>query len=54
MRVLKEVRKQHHIRTETNFENFHNLIGFSSAEARITGRICRGHREDGALFDQKY
>jgi hypothetical protein len=40
------VRKNHHIRTEKNFEEHHSLIYLSLAEARICGRICRGHRHD--------
>lgn len=49
----EEVRKQHHIRTETNFEDLHNLLGISLSEARIIGRICRGHRDED-IFDQRY
>jgi len=49
----EEVRKQHHIRAEANFENLHDKIGLSLSEARITGRICRGHREEDIL-DPKY
>jgi hypothetical protein len=45
----KDVRKQHHIRTETNFEKLHDAIHLSLVEARICGRICRGHREDDLL-----
>jgi len=47
------VRKQHHIRTESNFENHHARICFSLAEDRIAGRISRGHRKDD-LLDAKY
>jgi hypothetical protein len=49
----EEVRREHHIRTETNFETLHSSLGLSLAEARIVGRICRGHREED-IFDQKY
>lgn len=49
----EEVRKLHHIRTEVNFEHFHDRINLSLPEARIAGRICRGHRDDD-LFDSRY
>lgn len=39
------VRENHHIRTETNLESMHDLVGLSSHEAIIIGRICKGHRK---------
>lgn len=42
----EEVRKQHHVRTESNFEKQYQMIHLSLDEARIIGRICRGHRKD--------
>jgi hypothetical protein len=41
-----QVRAQHHIRTEKNFETQYQLLNLSIDEARIIGRICRGHRKD--------
>jgi len=49
----EDVRKSHHIRTEEHFEKLHDKVHLSPAEARVIGRICRGHREED-LFDQKY
>lgn len=47
------VRKLHHIRTETNFEEFYDKIFLSLPEARIIGRICRGHTKEN-LFSKQY
>jgi hypothetical protein len=44
-----EVRKDHHLRSEANFEKLHDIVGLSLAEGRIVGRICRGHREEDLL-----
>lgn len=49
----EDVRKNHHIRTENNFETFYDKVHLSAAEARIVGRICRGHRDED-LFGQEY
>jgi len=43
------VRNTHHIRTETNFENLRDKVHLSLTEARIVGRICRGHRRENLL-----
>ncbi|MGA2934300.1 MAG: ATP-binding protein [Methanomicrobiales archaeon] len=45
----EEVRKLHHIRTEENFEKFYDKLHLSQSEARIIGRICKGHREEDLL-----
>lgn len=45
----EEVRNLHNIRSETNFEKLHDKIHLSLAEARIAGRICRGHRQENLL-----
>jgi len=42
----EEVRAKHHIRTEENFEKFYDKIHLNHQEARIVGRICKGHRND--------
>ena len=39
------IREEHHIRTETNFERMHDKVNLSEHEARIVGRICKGHRK---------
>ena len=38
------VRETHHIRTEINFEKFYDKLRLSEHEARIIGRISKGHR----------
>jgi hypothetical protein len=38
----EEVRDLHHIRTEENFEKWHDKIGLKASEGRIIGKICRG------------
>ena len=40
----EQVRKNHHIRTEENFEQLHDKVFVTVSEGRIIGRICRGHR----------
>lgn len=49
----EEVRKFHNVRTEANFEKLYDKIYLSHVEARIVGRICRGHRQED-LLDSKY
>jgi hypothetical protein len=49
----EEVRKLHHIRTEENFERFHDKIHLSLNEVRLVGRLCRGHRDEN-LLGQEY
>ncbi len=52
-----EVRETHHKRTEENFETFHDKLGLTEAEARIVGRIARGHRKEdlrGGKFDDQF
>lgn len=39
------IREEHHIRTEANFEKHHTKLDLSEHEARIIGRICKGHRK---------
>src|SRR5208282_6343548 len=41
----KLIREEHHIRTEMNLEKMHDSINLSEHEARIIGRICKGHRK---------
>jgi hypothetical protein len=48
----EEVRKLHHVRTEENFESLHDKVHLSVTEARIIGRMCRGHREENLLGPQ--
>lgn len=51
-----DVRRCHHIRTEDNFNKMYHLVKLDFHEARIIGRIARGHRvEDlrSALFDRQ-
>lgn len=47
------IREIHHIRTEDNFENLYDKVHLSLQEARIVGRICRGHRKED-LFTPQY
>jgi hypothetical protein len=47
------VRKTHHIRTEKNFEELYHLIHLNYHEARIIGKICKGHRNDD-LYSKEY
>jgi len=49
----ENVRRDHHIRTEENFEKHYALVHLSFSEARIIGRICRGHREEN-LHSKEY
>lgn len=39
------IRDEHHIRTETNFERLYDKLSFSEHEARIIGRVSKGHRK---------
>ena len=39
------IREEHHSRTETNFETMYNKLYISEHEARIIGRISKGHRK---------
>jgi len=41
----EHIRRDHHIRTERNFEKMHQQIGLTEHEARIVGRISKGHRK---------
>jgi len=55
-----EVRMTHHIRTQEYFERRYNDLGLNEHEARIIGKICKGHRKsdlhskefDETLFSQ--
>jgi len=47
-----EVRRLHHIRTEANFEKLYDKIRISLTEARIVGRVCRGHRKEDILSSE--
>ncbi len=52
----EDVRPFHHLRTEQNFEAMYNLLRLNEHEARIIGRIARGHRVDdlrGSLFERR-
>ena len=40
----ESIRETHHIRTEKNFEELHDKLYLDEHEARIIGRICKGHR----------
>lgn len=51
-----DVRRCHHTRTEDNFNKMYHLVKLDFHEARIIGRIARGHRvEDlrSSLFDRQ-
>jgi hypothetical protein len=39
-----KIREEHHTRTEQNFEMLFDKINLSEHEARIIGKICKGHR----------
>ncbi len=41
----ESIRETHHIRTEKNFEDLYEKLYLSEHEARIIGRICKGHRK---------
>jgi molecular chaperone HtpG len=47
------VRESHNVRTEEKFERHFALVGLSLNEARIVGRICRGHRKED-LFNGQF
>ena len=40
------VRENHHIRTEENFDKNYHLFNLDQNEAKIVGRICKGHRKE--------
>lgn len=40
-----KIREEHHIRTEHNFEKLFDKLYLNEHEARIIGRICKGHRK---------
>jgi len=40
----ESIRETHHLRTENNFEELHEKLHIDEHEARIIGRICKGHR----------
>lgn len=40
-----KIREEHHIRTEQNFEKMYDKLNLSEHEARIIGRISKGHRK---------
>ncbi len=42
---LSKIRKEHHERTERNFQTLYDKVQLSAQEANIIGRICKGHRE---------
>ncbi len=41
----EKVREEHHIRTETYLEKLYEKVHLSEHEARIIGKICKGHRK---------
>jgi hypothetical protein len=52
----REVREVHHRRTESNFEKMYGSLGLDGNQARIIGRISRGHRVEDLrsnLFDRQ-
>ncbi len=49
----EKIREDHHLRTERNFEEMYSNIRLSRSEARIIGKICRGHRKED-LTDKEY
>jgi molecular chaperone HtpG len=49
----EEIRENHHVRTEEKFEKHFSLIHVHLNEARIIGRICRGHRKEN-LYDGSF
>jgi hypothetical protein len=42
----EQIRRDHHLRTEKNFEELYDKLFLSEHEARIIGRICRGHTKE--------
>lgn len=42
----EDIRKVHHLRTEKKFEELYDKLHLSEHEARIIGRICRGHTKE--------
>lgn len=42
----EKIREFHHLRTEKYFEDFYADLKLDEHEARIIGRICRGHRKE--------
>jgi len=49
----KEVREVHNLRTEAYLEKFHEKMFLSQHEARIIGKICRGHTNED-IRDEYY
>ena len=49
----KEIRDIHHIRTEEFFESLYDKVGLSINEARIIGKISKGHRKIN-LYSPEY
>jgi hypothetical protein len=39
------IREEHHVRTEANFDKMYSRLNLSEHEARIVGRISKGHRK---------
>jgi len=39
------IRETHHLRTEVNFERMHGTLDLSEHEAKLAGRISKGHRK---------
>lgn len=58
----EEIREAHHSRTEKYFETMYDKLYLSDHEARIIGRICKGHRKvdlntpeyDDVVFGQNF
>lgn len=46
------IRKNHHIRTESNFEKLYDKLGLTEHEALIAGRISKGHRKVDLYSDE--
>jgi len=52
----EQARHDHHVRAEQNFEEMHHLLNLTLHEARIVGRISRGHRKEdlrSPLYDEQ-
>ncbi|MBN2240856.1 MAG: ATP-binding protein [Dehalococcoidales bacterium] len=41
----EDIREEHHVRTEQKLEKYYDKVFLSEHEARIIGKICKGHRK---------
>jgi HD superfamily phosphodiesterase len=48
----EKIRENHHLRTEEKFRHHYALVGVSNNEARIIGRLCKGHRKVDLSTDE--